>query len=105
MGDFAINGGVEYTDTTFVSLDNAMSDASPMEMRFSNDGADWPEGWVLTGVVRHTGIEIPSGATELIAEQNGRLILRPTPTGMGPPAPRHPPGGRYGRRRSHKITS
>ena len=48
-GSFVINAGVEATNNADVVL--VVSVIRAIEMRFSNDGSTWPEGWVpLSGV-------------------------------------------------------
>ena len=44
FGSFAINGGAVATNDPNVTLTNAVVRA--VQMRFSNNGTSWPEGWV-----------------------------------------------------------
>jgi len=46
-GSFLVNGGAEATNNANVTL--VVSVVRAVEMRFSNDGATWPEGWVPLG--------------------------------------------------------
>jgi LmbE family N-acetylglucosaminyl deacetylase len=40
-GTMAIDGGAQYATVTAVTVNNSISDAAPIEMRFSNDGSSW----------------------------------------------------------------
>jgi len=44
-GGFVVAGNATFTKTTAVTLNSSADGAA--EMRFSNDGTNWPNGWVL----------------------------------------------------------
>lgn len=69
-GTFVVNGDAPATNNTDVTL--IVNAHRANEMRFSNNGADWPEGWVPVSVFHSWTLEDAEGVLTVFGEfRNG----------------------------------
>jgi LmbE family N-acetylglucosaminyl deacetylase len=66
-GTFTISGGAQYATTTAVTLNNAVSDASPLQMRFSNNGSTW-SAWEPYAATKSWTLSSGDGAKTVSAQ-------------------------------------
>ena len=90
-GDFVINGAAAYASSTAVTLDNSMSDANGLEMRFRDSDGGWTpwetyastRAWTLPAFNRAKTVEAefrdPAGNTS--ARSDSIVLDQTAPTG------------------------